>query len=266
MAQEAAATKPSKAKKHRSPAYPAIPLKTAIERARALYEKEKRHPAPMAVAAKHWGFSEKSSGGQSAVAALIHFGLLADAGTGKARTVKLTDLALRILLDQRPDSPEVMEAIKRAAMHPKIHAELFKKYGIPLPSDESIRTYLILDRSFNEAVVNDLIKEFKDTLTFAKILASDTVEDEDEGDDDTDPREEPPIEKDLPPSIKKNLQSPPGAKPEQGEEIERLRFNLKGGRRVRVFFSGRLPTQADINKLIANLELNKDTFPEDEEE
>ena len=40
-----------KDKKHRSPAYPFIPLKKALERARKLYERNKRHSTPLAVAA-----------------------------------------------------------------------------------------------------------------------------------------------------------------------------------------------------------------------
>ena len=49
-------------------------------------------------------------------------------------------------------------------------------------------------------------------------------------------------------------------------EMERLRLPLKGGRTVRLIFSGSMPTQADISKLIALLELTKDTFPSKEEE
>ncbi len=44
-------------------------------------------------------------------------------------------------------------------------------------------------------------------------------------------------------------------------EIERLRLPLKGGRTVRLIFSGSTPTQEDISKIIALLELTKDTFP-----
>jgi len=47
-------------------------------------------------------------------------------------------------------------------------------------------------------------------------------------------------------------------------ETERLRLPLKGGRAVRLIFSGSMPTQQDINKLIALLELTKDTFPANE--
>ena len=44
-------------------------------------------------------------------------------------------------------------------------------------------------------------------------------------------------------------------------ETERLRLPLSGGRGVRLLFAGPMPTQSDIDKLIALLELSKDSFP-----
>lgn len=52
------------------------------------------------------------------------------------------------------------------------------------------------------------------------------------------------------------------AAPPQGE-VERMRVSLKGGRLARVVFTGDVPTQADIEKVIASLELQKDSFPAD---
>src|SRR5689334_2255157 len=93
-----------KEKKHRSPAYPFIPLQKAVERAATLYERNKRHSTPLAVAAGLWGYKEKSSGGLQTVSALKQFGLLLDEGSGDKRHVRLTELAFRILLDEVPDS------------------------------------------------------------------------------------------------------------------------------------------------------------------
>ena len=46
-------------------------------------------------------------------------------------------------------------------------------------------------------------------------------------------------------------------------EVERVRVSLKGGRLARLLFSGDVPTQADIDKVIKSLELQKDSFPEE---
>lgn len=161
-----------KSAKHRSPAYPAFDLKTAIERARSFYHHEKRSSANVAVAAQHWGYSPASSGGRQTLAALLTFGLLEDKGSGEQRSVALTDLALRILLDDRPDSIERVEAIRRAALLPKIHSELFSKWPNELPSNPNLRHYLLLEKKFNENSVDDFISQLRTTADFAQIYAT----------------------------------------------------------------------------------------------
>lgn len=161
---------------HRSPSFPSIDLKAAVERARAFYQHEKRLPANVTVAAKHWGYSPQSSGGKQVLAALLSFGLMEDKGSGDQRQVKLTDLALRILLDERPGSLERREALQRAAFMPKIHSELFTKWNESLPSDPNLRHYLLIDKKFNENSVEDFIKELRSTADFAGIYATSSPE------------------------------------------------------------------------------------------
>src|ERR1700677_3400789 len=103
---DAAAEVVVKRKRTRSPAYPYVNLEGALARAKQFYDKEQRNAANINVATKHWGFQEESSSGWQTIAALISFGLMTDEGTGDKRTVQLTQEALRILLDTRPDSQE----------------------------------------------------------------------------------------------------------------------------------------------------------------
>lgn len=120
-------------------AYPFVNLETAITRAQEFFDKEQRNAANWNVAVKHWGFVEGSSNGASTLAALTSFGLLQDDGIGEKRKVRLTQSALRILLDKRPDSKERAELIKQAALAPKIHQQLWDKWGNDLPSDVTLR-------------------------------------------------------------------------------------------------------------------------------
>ncbi|MDP3091960.1 MAG: hypothetical protein Q8N04_14890 [Nitrospira sp.] len=159
----------------RSPAYPGIGLETAIRRARELYAQEKLNPVPLTIAVKRWGFKEKSSGGLVAIAALKSFGLLKDSGSGKDRKLQLTDEARRILLDTRQESPERDQLIKEAALRPKIHNTLWKRWGTDLPSDENVQHALIFEWSFNENIVRDFLREYKDTILFSKLTDSDTI-------------------------------------------------------------------------------------------
>jgi hypothetical protein len=167
---------PAPPKKHRSPAYPFISLSKAIERAKTFYDANKRHSAHVSAAIKTWGFADKSSGGQQTIGALKHYGLLVDeSGSGDDRKVKLTALAFRILLDLVPDSPERATAIREAALTPKLFNELFQKWGVDLPGDDTIGTYLLRDKEFNSDAISIVIRVYKDTLEFAKLGEPDTM-------------------------------------------------------------------------------------------
>lgn len=168
-------------KRERSPSYPGISLETALERAQRLYDAEGRNAAPADTILKHWGYKPKSGGGMVALAALKKFGLLADEGSGARRLGRLTDLALRIIRDRRPGSQERAEAIQEAALAPNIHQELWEKYQEDgLPSDATIEYYLVNDRGFTESGARELIQEFRNTLSFARLGEGDTMPDSDE--------------------------------------------------------------------------------------
>jgi hypothetical protein len=157
----------------RSPNYPVISLEEAIARAKRFRDVAGRGAIPVPAAAKAWGFSEKSSGGRMIVSALVKFGLLEESGRGANRSLRLAPLAFDILLDERPESEERAAAIRRAALTPKIHADLWSKWQANLPSDPDLRTYLLKDLRFTEAGVNDFIKEYKETIAFAKLTCTD---------------------------------------------------------------------------------------------
>ena len=171
MSESDSTTKAKRGVVHRSPSFPAIDLKAAVDRARTFYQYEKRSSANVRVASKHWGYSPQSRGGKQVLAALIAFGLMEDKGSRDQRQVKLTDLALRILLDERPDTTERDAELRRAALTPKIHGEIFAKWPDEFPSDPTLRHYLRVEKKFNENSVDDFIKELRSTAEFAGIYA-----------------------------------------------------------------------------------------------
>ena len=164
----------SKRKRMRSPEHPFINLEVALKRAKQFYDIEARNAASVNVAVKHWEYEPKSSGGLQTAATLISFGLMKDEGTGAKRKLQLTQLALRILLDQRPDSAERAALIKQVALTPKIHKQLWARWGATMPSDAEVRHTLTVDWEppFNDKSVDGFIKEYKDTIAFAKLNES----------------------------------------------------------------------------------------------
>src|SRR5258708_4791227 len=155
-------------RKVRSPSYPFIDLKTALQRARRLFEAEQRSAVQQETAAAYWEYSPKSSGGKQTIAALRAFGLLEGNGM-----VKLTERALRILLDERNPSPEKDLVLREAALAPTLHQRLWDKYGAALPSNTDLRLSLVLGEGFNENSVDEFIAEYAATLTFAKLRTPD---------------------------------------------------------------------------------------------
>jgi hypothetical protein len=177
-----------KPKRDRSPAYPGVDLAQAIDRANALYQAERKNVAPINAILHHWGYSPGSGRGLVTLAALKHFGLLLDEGSGERRQARLSPRALRIILDAHEDSPERRQAVREAALEPKIHRELWEKYEGDLPSDPTLRTYLSLERNFTDRAVRSFIPQFRRTVAFAELEADpgeiDVNEEEASPDDD----------------------------------------------------------------------------------
>jgi hypothetical protein len=147
-------------------------LESALERAQAIYRAEGRNTAPNDAILAHMGYSSKSGPGFGTLATLKRFGLLTNEGPGKSR---LSDLALRIILDEREDSTEREQAIKEAALRPSIHQEIWGKYPNGLPSDATLRHFLRLDKGFTDAAADDLIRQFRQTVAFANLTPDDSL-------------------------------------------------------------------------------------------
>src|SRR4051812_44224987 len=151
----------------RSPSFPFINLREALARARALFEIEGRNEAPLEAAASHWGYSKGSSTTNRTVAALAALGLL-EVKDGK---VRLTSRAINILADGRELSPERERLIREAAFLPNLHRKLRERYGGALPSDETLRHYLIASEGFNEGSAAAFRRQFREPLEFAGLIS-----------------------------------------------------------------------------------------------
>jgi len=156
------------AKRHRSPSYPSLTLTECISRAKKLYEKEGKHTAPISAVVSHWDYSEKSSGGKLSIAALKAFGLIDDKGVGSDRVVNLTEAGLSIVRDEREVSPERDALLAAAAIKPKIIREMVAEYPDGKASVENLRHYLV-SREYNPNAVSDIIKVYKDALTYINL-------------------------------------------------------------------------------------------------
>ncbi len=198
----------------RSPAYPYISLRKALKRAGEFWNAEGKHTVPLTSAYRAWGLGEKSSGSRQTVAALKQFGLLEYEGGGSDRRVRLSNRALNILLDKQPESRERDKLIRLIAFIPQIYSDLWNQWGAELPSDATIETYLVRDRAYNESAAPDLISDYKDTISFAKLREPDKMS-PDGGDENG---EEP--DQFIPPLLEKQVRVMEGERVVFTDEIE----------------------------------------------
>ena len=244
----------TKAKRVRSPAYPAVSVKVAINKAEEFYKVEGRNEAFLTVALSHWGYSSTSGNGLKLVAALSSYGLAVVSGTGKNRKLKLSDLALRILLDTRLNSSEKTQSIQSAALKPKIHQKLWNLWGADLPSPASISHHLIFDEGFNEKFVGSFVKDYVDTIEFSKLKSTDIVEESESEEERLDFDEKTPDQPE--PEM-----DPPKVAPSRvsvqlsGAEVEIAKYPVAKNCTIRVIANGQINRKA-IEALVAQLNLN----------
>lgn len=207
----------------RSPNYPSIDLGRAIERVRQLYSAERQHAMPALQAVRHWGYSSLNSPGGGQVAALARFGLIDDEGTKDERKVRVTDLAVKIL--EHPEEAERQAAVRYAALLPAVHRDMWEKYGVSLPSADTLKWFLTRERGFSENGAKDFIKEYRATVEFARL---------DEGDEDVADAEHGLALGDAP-------RTPDVAPPDQAEQAGVMQAPQPIGAQVPVVATGQMP-------------------------
>ncbi len=235
-------------KRVRSPAYPALNLEAAIEKAYDLYRAEGRNATALAVALQHWGYSQKSGNGMKALAALKSFGLVEVTGSGESQRIKLSELALRIILDDRENSTERAKAVATAALRPKIHKKLWTLWGAEMPSHSNIRHHLIFDEKFNENFVDEFIREYKSTIDYAKVDNLNAFE-ASSLTDDSDEAQTAPLSRGLETRslrIASSSRAP-------GQEI--AKFPVGNRRTISLIADGEV-SRTNIEALVAQLQLN----------
>jgi hypothetical protein len=151
----------------RGPSYPFVDLEEAIGLTRKIYDYTKRSSAPSnAVVEQALKYSLKSSGGVKTIAALKSYGLIEESEGNHSKTLKITDRAYRILVDEAT-SPERIQAVKDAALSPKWYQYCWEKWGDSRPP--SMRSTLLIDHGFVPSTVDSFLQDYEKTLKFAGI-------------------------------------------------------------------------------------------------
>jgi hypothetical protein len=141
----------------RSPEYPSISLKEAIDRVKMVYDKDYQNRLPKKVIAEHMGYKGLSGASLPILSALTKYGLL----EGRGDETRVSDLAVA-LIAHAPGTPERMDALKNAAAFPDLFAELDERFPDSKASDQAIRSYL-LTRKFIPGAADVAVRAYRDT-------------------------------------------------------------------------------------------------------
>jgi hypothetical protein len=156
----------------RSPQYPIIGLKEAIEKARMVWQKDYTSELPREVIASHMGYSSLNGKSLGILSTVGKFGLL----EGRGEKTRVTELAVRIFAHET-GTPERASAVRTAAQEPVLFREISEKFGGRSPSDQALKSFLIT-RGFTLGGVDAVIRSFRDTESY--VLSETAVLDEHE--------------------------------------------------------------------------------------
>jgi hypothetical protein len=146
-------------KRLRSPSYPSLSLKDAVERVRKLATEIGQRSVDRGTVAVGMGYSGLSGSSASAISALQRYGLI----EGRGDSIAVTDRAMTILY---PNSPSEMgAALREAALGPELFKDLFERFGDSVQNDEIIRNFLLRNKFAPNAVAG-AISAYRETIEF----------------------------------------------------------------------------------------------------
>lgn len=149
--------------RERSPNYPAVGLREAVERIKKLIEKDGKAGTSPHLVPTHIGFASAHGAAMSVVAALKKFGLLEASGDRLAPTQRALEI-----YNLPENDPRRIQALKDAALSPPIYKELVEQHRESgFPADDTLQSELATYKGFNRNAVAGFVKDFKDTLNFA---------------------------------------------------------------------------------------------------
>jgi hypothetical protein len=148
--------------KARSPSYPSISLREAVEKIERVYNEDYQNALPRSLVAQHMGYQGINGKSLGILAAVAKYGLL----EGRGDQSRVSDLAVRIIAHP-PRSQERQLALAEAAARPELFAELDARFVGGKGSDQAIRAYL-LTQKFIPAGADLVIRAYRDTKRFVE--------------------------------------------------------------------------------------------------
>lgn len=163
-----------------SPRFPFIALPKALQRAQELREAAGNGFTAVEQVREIWGYGPKSSGGDQTIAALGYYGLLEEGAANNGRRLKLTDLAVRYLREERDEERQRLAADMVAK--PKAMQTLWGLWQREIPPSVSVaRSVLKNDLHFSDSAANQVLEVYRSNLQYFPGSTSDKVPEQGKG-------------------------------------------------------------------------------------
>lgn len=233
----------------RSPNYPRIGLRDAIERIEKLYKKERTHTTTREAIAEGLGYTSLNGSSMGLISTLRQYGLLVEESDG----LRVSQSAVALAMLPKSDS-ERIEALREAAFAPRLFSEFYEEYGDTLPSDVSLR-YALVKKGFSEKAANEAIRSYRDTLE----LVSEEAAEYTDADVEDQQKVEPQMEQAI---VGRQAPAPQFYGGGVGVSVDArvMQFQLPGNSTARIELLGNV-TQEGIDMLTTILDAQKLVFP-----
>jgi hypothetical protein len=164
-------TKEAAGPRDRSPAFPVIALEAALSRLADFEAYFKRSPARPEKVGEAWKITTKAYADRIA-AAMRYFGLLEYQGSGKDRSIVVSETGRKYLRAQQDELKR--EIAKAAALRPKQIAKHWNDWGLDRPADAACLDAL-MEQGFSEGGARDFLRVYDATITYAMLTDSDKI-------------------------------------------------------------------------------------------
>lgn len=239
----------------RSPNYPRLSLREAIEQVRKVYDAEFVYPVDKDAVARALGFKNVNGAALSIINPLRKYGLLQDEGKDEVRVSKD---AVEILFPQ--DDARRAEIVQRLAFTPKPLNDFYETWNGYPPSLEDLRDELE-DRGFLERAVDEVMRIYYDNLEFVFEKATEYTSADEQVNEQSSEVEVQSHQSANGSDASRTPESTVSvAKSPEQTPLKELLHVLARGRQVHLYVDGDI-TQETIDRIIAHLELIKEDLP-----
>ena len=246
-----------KGKKDRSPSFPFIPLKVAVERLELLDKHFGRHPTPANLIGPAWGYKGLTSQADQTLAALRSYGFVTYEGVGTKRTISVSDDGRIYLRAQQENIKEA--ALRQAALRPRNIRRFWAEWGVDRPVDAVALDTLILNNGFGDNGARAFLRVYDETVAFAKLSPSDKADGEETAEEEIAEEAAPPAATAAPAAV-----SARRVGVMDGErELTTGMLSKEAG--FRLIVNGQIGVK-EIERLIKKLELDKEILADADED